>query len=142
MNTTTASSDYLEKVKFEIKVNLSFPNPRVAYKKPNVCVTQPTQNPPKLENPLGNTNATNRFYQGYNGEQYNHHDIMDPDGNYHLFWRFDDDTITFEIQAKAKGWVGLGFSPNGGMAGADIVHAYIDTNGAAQLSVSCLLVHI
>ena len=34
------------------------------------------------------------------------------------------------------GYVGLGFSPNGGMAGADIVLAWVDEKNQVQLSVS------
>lgn len=66
---------------------------------------------------------------------YTHHLIMDPDGKFHLYWYYDNTNVTFEIRAKARGWVALGFSPNGGMADADIVHAYFDSNGHPHLSV-------
>ncbi|XP_030043853.1 putative DBH-like monooxygenase protein 2 [Microcaecilia unicolor] len=45
------------------------------------------------------------------------------DGTISLQWDFDteSETITLQIQCKCKGWVALGFSPSGGMKGADIV---------------------
>lgn len=76
-----------------------------------------------------------RTYVGSNGETYSHHLVLDPNGKYHLFWRFDDTNITFEVQAQSRGWVGLGFSPNGDMYNADIVHMYIDNSGVPQLTV-------
>ncbi|XP_055764097.1 DBH-like monooxygenase protein 2 homolog [Salvelinus fontinalis] len=48
---------------------------------------------------------------------------LDPENNVNLKWGFSDvqDTITFQLTVKTTGWVGFGLSPNGGMAGADIV---------------------
>ena len=42
----------------------------------------------------------------------------------------------FMLQAKAKGYVGLGFSPSGGMRGADIVLASVNHLGKPFISVS------
>ncbi len=52
-------------------------------------------------------------------EEYIHSKIVDDDSpnQYQIFWKFDNDTIQFELHCKSKGWVGLGFSPNGGMKG-------------------------
>lgn len=44
-------------------------------------------------------------------------------------------------QVGAKGYVGLGFSPNGGMKGADIILGWVDTTGAVLLQVSHLFLH-
>ena len=33
--------------------------------------------------------------------------------------------MNFQVQVKTLGYVGLGISPNGGMAGADIVTAWV-----------------
>lgn len=74
------------------------------------------------------------LYTGANGEMYSRHIVMDK-GKFHLFWKFNNETVVFEIQAEAMGWVGLGFSPTGGMAGADIVHGFIDKSGVPQISV-------
>lgn len=48
-----------------------------------------------------------------------------------LRWGFDvvKDTITFEVTVNTTGWVGFGFSPNGGMAGSDIFIGGVGPNG-------------
>jgi len=43
--------------------------------------------------------------------------------------------LTMEVFARTKGYVGLGFSPHGGMDGADIVIGWVDSNGIAHLKV-------
>ena len=48
------------------------------------------------------------------------------DDVYHLFWKNDDTSITFEVHAKVKGWVGFGLSPNGGMPNSDIVIGWVE----------------
>lgn len=40
---------------------------------------------------------------------------------YKLHWKIVKDEIIFEAHVETLGWIGLGFSPNGGMTGADIV---------------------
>jgi hypothetical protein len=44
--------------------------------------------------------------------------------------------IEMEISANTRGYLGLGFSPKGGMAGADIVIGWVDGMGKAHLRVS------
>jgi len=39
-----------------------------------------------------------------------------------LHWRINETHLHIAVAAKAEGWVGLGFSENGGMRGADIVY--------------------
>ncbi|KAK6306094.1 hypothetical protein J4Q44_G00230190 [Coregonus suidteri] len=48
---------------------------------------------------------------------------LDVDNNVILKWGFREvqGTITFQLTFKTTGFVGFGFSPNGDMAGADIV---------------------
>lgn len=48
-----------------------------------------------------------------------------------LKWGFDDlqGIITFQLVVNTTGWVGFGFSPNGGMQGSDLVIGGLDTNG-------------
>ncbi|XP_050995492.1 DBH-like monooxygenase protein 2 homolog [Labeo rohita] len=48
-----------------------------------------------------------------------------------LRWGFDEiqRTILFEVTVNTTGWVGFGFSPNGGMAGADIVIGGVGPDG-------------
>uniref|UniRef100_A0A668A0Y1 Monooxygenase, DBH-like 1, like n=1 Tax=Myripristis murdjan TaxID=586833 RepID=A0A668A0Y1_9TELE len=59
-------------------------------------------------------------------------EYLDPDRNVSLKWGFNDaqGTITFSLSIKSTGWVSLGFSPNGGMEGADIVMGGIGPGGA------------
>ncbi|KAF4518097.1 hypothetical protein B566_EDAN007798 [Ephemera danica] len=55
----------------------------------------------------------------------------------HLSWTYDDKSISFQIEAPTRGYVGLGFSPNGGMTGADIVIGWVDDDaGDPHLAVS------
>ncbi|KAK2864314.1 hypothetical protein Q7C36_003468 [Tachysurus vachellii] len=48
-----------------------------------------------------------------------------------LSWGFDlvKDTITFKVTVNTTGWVGFGFSPNGGMAGSDIFIGGVGPDG-------------
>uniref|UniRef100_A0A8C2DCP4 Monooxygenase, DBH-like 1, like n=1 Tax=Cyprinus carpio TaxID=7962 RepID=A0A8C2DCP4_CYPCA len=48
---------------------------------------------------------------------------LDPEHKVQLKWGFDEiqGTILFELTINTSGWVGFGFSPKGGMTGADIV---------------------
>ncbi|KAI1897239.1 hypothetical protein AGOR_G00081260 [Albula goreensis] len=61
---------------------------------------------------------------------------LDPDQNVTLRWGFDQpkNEITMELTVKTEGWVGLGFSPNGGMAGADIVIGGVFPNRSTYFS--------
>lgn len=43
--------------------------------------------------------------------------------------------LTMEVFTKTNGYVGVGFSPHGGMAGADIVIGWVDSSGTAHLKV-------
>ncbi|XP_064597489.1 DBH-like monooxygenase protein 1 homolog [Liolophura sinensis] len=64
-----------------------------------------------------------------------HSIILDPEGKYHLSWNFTDTDVTFEVQVKTLGYIGLGISPNGGMPGSDIVLVWVDdATGIANIS--------
>ena len=68
-------------------------------------------------------------------KDYRHHAVLDPEANFHLQWRPETDTISFRLTVKTRGYVGLGFSPAGGMHSADIVLGWVDdTTGAVHLS--------
>lgn len=58
-------------------------------------------------------------------ENYAHHVSLKSEHEFEVYWsttgKNPNDFITFEVHAKTKGYVALGFSPNGAMAGADIV---------------------
>lgn len=49
-----------------------------------------------------------------------------------LKWGFDNlqGNITFKLVVNTTGWVGFGFSPNGGMKGSDIVMGGLGPSGS------------
>lgn len=47
----------------------------------------------------------------------------------------DKDWITFEISSPTKGYIGIGFSYSGTMAGADIYIGWVDSSGTAHVKV-------
>ena len=52
-----------------------------------------------------------------------------PNDEYVIFWKFNKEDITFEVHAQTTGWVGFGLSPNGGMAGSDMVIGWVPSDG-------------
>ncbi|MBN3307113.1 MOXD1 protein, partial [Amia calva] len=54
-------------------------------------------------------------------EGFRHSAVLDEHGKYHMRWKYDENTITFEIQVETNGYIGFGLSPNGAMALSDIV---------------------
>ncbi|XP_031668913.1 DBH-like monooxygenase protein 2 homolog [Oncorhynchus kisutch] len=56
---------------------------------------------------------------------------LDADSNVILKWGFSEvqGTIMFQLTIKTTGWLGFGFSPNGGMAASDIVMGGVGPNG-------------
>ncbi|KXJ84161.1 hypothetical protein RP20_CCG018054 [Aedes albopictus] len=61
--------------------------------------------------------------------------IMDFDQNYRLLWTSTGQDITFEIQSRTQGFVGLGFSRDGTLADSDIVVGWMD-DGQTRFQVS------
>lgn len=51
---------------------------------------------------------------------------IDLDENYRVYWSIVDQEITFEIQVRATGYVGFGFSSDGTIYAADMVIGWID----------------
>lgn len=41
-------------------------------------------------------------------------------------WRIDGDDIEFDVEASTRGWLAVGLSPNGGMAGSDVMLGWVD----------------
>jgi len=66
--------------------------------------------------------------------QFTHHTVLDRDGLFHLSWIPEKEGITFKIEVATHGYVGLGFSPGGGMHGADIVLCWLDNRGVVHLT--------
>ncbi|XP_050717468.1 DBH-like monooxygenase protein 1 isoform X2 [Eriocheir sinensis] len=60
---------------------------------------------------------------------YQHTAILDQRGDFVMRWTPEEESLRVEIQVATKGWAGLGFSPNGGMRGADITLGWIDSHG-------------
>ncbi|XP_063614377.1 DBH-like monooxygenase protein 1, partial [Penaeus indicus] len=58
-----------------------------------------------------------------------HRAMMDQRGAYFLLWTPEEERIVIEVQVATKGYVGLGFSPTGGMKGADVVLGWVDDKG-------------
>ncbi|KAL3871747.1 hypothetical protein ACJMK2_039725 [Sinanodonta woodiana] len=56
---------------------------------------------------------------------------VDNDGNYLLFWNFNETHITFEVHVKTHGYVGFGLSDNSNMYPADVVVGWVK-NGSTH----------
>ncbi|XP_047468421.1 uncharacterized protein LOC125024667 [Penaeus chinensis] len=65
-----------------------------------------------------------------------HRAIMDSEGKYVMLWTPGEEDIVFEVQVATKGYVGLGFSPNGGMTGSDIVLGWVTDDGEVMVQDS------
>ncbi|XP_035686300.1 DBH-like monooxygenase protein 1 isoform X1 [Branchiostoma floridae] len=59
------------------------------------------------------------------GLDFTHQASLDEHGRFHLLWKFDSETITFEAHVQTTGYIGLGFSPNGGMTGSDVIIGWV-----------------
>ncbi|XP_071957735.1 DBH-like monooxygenase protein 1 homolog [Antedon mediterranea] len=62
-----------------------------------------------------------------------HEVVMNAEYDFKLKWRIDGGDILLEISADTMGYVAIGFSPNGGMPGSDIVIGWV-RNGQPYLS--------
>ncbi|KAG8192031.1 hypothetical protein JTE90_025297 [Oedothorax gibbosus] len=62
-------------------------------------------------------------------EKWLHCTTLDSAGKYHVCWRLlgekADTEIEFRVEVETHGYVGFGLSPNGGMAGSDIVTGWV-----------------
>ncbi|XP_070564696.1 DBH-like monooxygenase protein 1 homolog [Ptychodera flava] len=67
-------------------------------------------------------------------DDYTHNAVLDADENFHVYWKFDKEKIIFEINVRTTGWVGFGFSPNGGMPGSDIVIGWVLKDGNVKFT--------
>ena len=72
-------------------------------------------------------------------ETFDHQAVLARDDTYHIFWKFDEKSITFEVHVKTKGYVGFGLSPNGGMKDSDIVIGWVK-DGKAYFQVGDIVV--
>ncbi|XP_077979621.1 DBH-like monooxygenase protein 1 [Glandiceps talaboti] len=67
-------------------------------------------------------------------DDFTHEAFLDEYGRYKLFWKFDSEKIVFEVHVQTTGYVGFGFSPNGGMTGSDIVIGWVKSNGKKRFT--------
>lgn len=66
-----------------------------------------------------------------------HSERLDDIGDVVLRWVNSDSSITFRLEARTRGYVGLGFNSVRNMRGADLVVAWVDDrHGNAQILVS------
>ncbi|XP_078722728.1 DBH-like monooxygenase protein 1 homolog [Lampetra fluviatilis] len=54
-------------------------------------------------------------------------------GNFNVSWAFDKEQIVLEAQVRTLGWIGLGLSSTGRMAGSDVVVGWVDSAAATHL---------
>ncbi|CAM9565748.1 unnamed protein product [Lampetra fluviatilis] len=57
---------------------------------------------------------------------------LSPD-KFHVSWAFDSDQIVLEARVRTRGWVGLGLSSTGMMAGSDVVVGWVDSAAGTHL---------
>ncbi|XP_071944655.1 DBH-like monooxygenase protein 1 [Antedon mediterranea] len=57
--------------------------------------------------------------------EFSHQVYLDPLDNVQLLWSTDNSMIKFEVRAYTTGYVGIGFSSNGGMRGSDVVLVWV-----------------
>ena len=55
--------------------------------------------------------------------------------HYTVFWKHEPDTVTLEIHVTTRGWVGIGFSPHGGMKVC--FHVFSRMKSFAELQNMC-----
>ena len=67
-------------------------------------------------------------------EAFSHQLVLDREDKVHLAWRSDSHGVTFLYSVATHGYIGLGFSPSGGMHGADIVLAWVDRAGEVHVT--------
>ena len=63
--------------------------------------------------------------------EYAHHAVLDADEKMKLFWTidWDDETVSFAVEAETTGWVGIGFSTSSGqMIGSDVAIGWVKDN--------------
>lgn len=61
--------------------------------------------------------------------------------DYRLMWNIYGQEITFEVQARTLGYVGLGFSPDGRLPGSDVVIGWV-SQGQVHFQVSEIILFL
>ena len=71
------------------------------------------------------------------GMEWQHSAVLD--NNFLVLWTPGEKDVTFEVQVKTLGYVGLGFTKDETSDGADMVIGWVDNNGQVHLQVSPLI---
>ncbi|XP_068248771.1 DBH-like monooxygenase protein 1 [Palaemon carinicauda] len=76
--------------------------------------------------PLCNGLLINSAEKNLGAMTFQHQATLDQNGAFVMLWSPLEEDIHVEIQVATTGFIGIGFSPSGGMKGADIVLAWVD----------------
>jgi hypothetical protein len=60
-------------------------------------------------------------------------EIMLDKGNFKILWQIEGETVFMAIEAKAPGWVALGFEPTNVMANADMIFGLVGEGKDVQV---------
>lgn len=63
------------------------------------------------------------------------HEVSLPSGLKVRWTTKEPEWITFEMSSPTKGYIGIGFSHSGSMAGSDIYIGWVDSSGTAHIKV-------
>lgn len=68
---------------------------------------------------------------------YRHKQVLGPKASYVVEWtvNWKEKSITFQVSAETKGWVGFGLSRDGRMSGSDIVIGGVAPSGKPYFDV-------
>ena len=73
--------------------------------------------------------------------EFAHHAVLDPRELMKLYWtvHWENESISFAVEAATTGWVGFGFSSgNGKMIGSDVVIGWVkDSKGFLTVRILC-----
>jgi hypothetical protein len=84
----------------------------------------PFQCPPKKQKPTIDSPSIDRYE--------NQVDLMP--GFYRLYWNYTQRDLIAEVHVKTLGWIGFGFSPNGGMPNSDVMIAWVTNDGKTNFT--------
>lgn len=54
-------------------------------------------------------------------------------------WGINDTHIDIQLSYPSRGWIALGFSPNGGMDGTDVLFGYVDDRTHKVIIQACVI---
>lgn len=81
------------------------------------------------------TGITSHSHSHVNAIQWDH--AVDLNDDYRVLWNIVGQEITFEVQVRTLGYVGLGFSLDGKLPGSDVAIGWV-SQGQAHFQVSTI----